>query len=72
MADLIVLAGGVGIEMAAKKAGHKVNVPFLLEEVMQDKIRLIYIHLVYWNLMTMVLEIFKWWNFNRIVRRKVS
>ena len=28
MADLIVLAGGVGIEMAAKKAGHKVNVPF--------------------------------------------
>ncbi len=25
---LIVLAGGVGIEMAAKKAGHKVNVPF--------------------------------------------
>jgi catalase-peroxidase len=28
MADLIVLAGGVGIEMAAKKAGHKTNVPF--------------------------------------------
>jgi len=28
MADLIVLAGGVGIEMAAKKAGHKINVPF--------------------------------------------
>ena len=28
MADLIVLAGGVGIEMAAKKAGHKLNVPF--------------------------------------------
>ncbi len=28
IADLIVLAGGVGIEMAAKKAGHKVNVPF--------------------------------------------
>ena len=28
MADLIVLAGGVGIEMAAKKSGHKVNVPF--------------------------------------------
>ena len=28
MADLIVLAGGVGIEMAAKKAGHKVKVPF--------------------------------------------
>ena len=28
MADLIVLAGNVGIEMAAKKAGHKVNVPF--------------------------------------------
>ncbi len=28
MADLIVLAGGVGIEMAAKKAGNKVNVPF--------------------------------------------
>ena len=28
MADLIVLAGGVGVEMAAKKAGHKVNVPF--------------------------------------------
>ena len=28
MADLIVLAGGVGIEMAAKKAGSKVNVPF--------------------------------------------
>jgi len=28
MADLIVLAGNVGIETAAKKAGHKVNVPF--------------------------------------------
>ena len=28
MADLIVLAGGVGVEMAAKKAGHKVKVPF--------------------------------------------
>ena len=28
MADLIVLAGGVGIEMAAKKAGRKINVPF--------------------------------------------
>ena len=26
--DLIVLAGGVGIEMAAKKAGHKIKVPF--------------------------------------------
>ena len=29
MADLIVLAGGVGIEMAAKKAGYKTKVPFL-------------------------------------------
>ena len=28
MADLIVLAGGVGIEMAAKKAGHNLKVPF--------------------------------------------
>ena len=28
MADLIVLGGCVGIEKAAKKAGHKVNVPF--------------------------------------------
>ena len=28
MADLIVLAGGVGIEMAAKKGGYKVQVPF--------------------------------------------
>ena len=28
MADLIVLAGGVGIEIAAKKAGHKISVPF--------------------------------------------
>ena len=28
MADLIVLAGGVGVEMAAKKAGYKVKVPF--------------------------------------------
>ena len=28
MADLIVLAGGVGVEMAAKKAGYKVAVPF--------------------------------------------
>jgi catalase-peroxidase len=28
IADLIVLAGGVGIEMAAKKAGHEVVVPF--------------------------------------------
>ena len=29
MADLIVLGGNVGIEIAAKRAGHKVNVPFL-------------------------------------------
>jgi len=28
LADLIVLAGGVGIEQAAKKAGHDVSVPF--------------------------------------------
>ena len=28
MADLIVLAGNVGVELGAKKAGHKVNVPF--------------------------------------------
>ena len=28
MADLIVLSGGVGIEIAAKKAGHKIIVPF--------------------------------------------
>ncbi|MFC4250215.1 catalase/peroxidase HPI [Sinimarinibacterium flocculans] len=28
LADLIVLAGGVGIEQAAKKAGHDVTVPF--------------------------------------------
>ncbi|WP_250510926.1 catalase/peroxidase HPI [Caballeronia sp. GACF4] len=28
IADLIVLAGGVGIEQAADKAGHKVSVPF--------------------------------------------
>ncbi|MDX2003394.1 MAG: catalase/peroxidase HPI [Chitinophagales bacterium] len=28
MADLIVLAGNVGIEEAAKKAGHKIEVPF--------------------------------------------
>jgi catalase-peroxidase len=28
LADLIVLAGGVGIEQAAKKAGHEVRVPF--------------------------------------------
>jgi catalase-peroxidase len=28
MADLIVLGGNVGIEMAAKKAGHKIQVPF--------------------------------------------
>ncbi len=28
LADLIVLAGGVGIEMAAKKAGRDVSVPF--------------------------------------------
>ena len=28
MADLIVLAGGAGIEQAAKNAGHKVTVPF--------------------------------------------
>jgi catalase-peroxidase len=28
LADLIVLAGNAGIEEAAKKAGHKVNVPF--------------------------------------------
>jgi catalase-peroxidase len=28
LADLIVLAGGVGVELAAKKAGHTVTVPF--------------------------------------------
>ena len=28
MADLIVLGGNVGIEIAAKKAGHKIKVPF--------------------------------------------
>ena len=28
LADLIVLAGGVGVEQAAKKAGHTVTVPF--------------------------------------------
>ena len=28
MADLLVLAGGVGIEQAARKAGHEVTVPF--------------------------------------------
>ncbi|HQQ84101.1 MAG TPA: catalase/peroxidase HPI [Cyclobacteriaceae bacterium] len=28
MADLIVLAGGVGIELAAKNAGHNITVPF--------------------------------------------
>ncbi|MEK9740199.1 MAG: catalase/peroxidase HPI [Flavobacteriaceae bacterium] len=28
MADLIVLAGGVGIEVAAQKAGHSVEIPF--------------------------------------------
>ena len=29
IADLIVLAGGVGIEKAAKKAGHQISVPFI-------------------------------------------
>jgi catalase-peroxidase len=29
LADVIVLAGGVGIEQAAKEAGHKVTVPFV-------------------------------------------
>ena len=29
VADLIVLGGCVGIEKAAKKAGHKINVPFI-------------------------------------------
>ena len=29
IADLIVLGGSVGIEKAAKKAGHKINVPFI-------------------------------------------
>ena len=28
LADLIVLAGGVGVEQAAKKAGHEITVPF--------------------------------------------
>ena len=28
LADLIVLGGGVGVEQAAKKAGHKIEVPF--------------------------------------------
>ena len=39
MADLIVLGGNVGVEMAAKKAGHKIQVPFNPEEEMLDKIR---------------------------------
>jgi catalase-peroxidase len=30
LADLIVLAGGAGVEQAAKNAGHKVTVPFTL------------------------------------------
>ena len=29
LADLIVLAGGVGVEQAARKAGHDVTVPFM-------------------------------------------
>src|SRR5699024_4696306 len=29
LADIIVLGGCVGIEMAAKKAGYKLNVPFI-------------------------------------------
>jgi len=29
LADLIVLAGGVGVEQAAKNAGHEVTVPFM-------------------------------------------
>jgi catalase-peroxidase len=29
LADLIVLAGGVGVEQAAQKAGHAVSVPFM-------------------------------------------
>ena len=28
LADLIVLAGGAGVEQAAKNAGHTVTVPF--------------------------------------------
>ena len=28
IADLIVLGGGVAIEKAAKKSGHKISVPF--------------------------------------------
>jgi len=30
MADLIILGGSVGVEQAAAKAGHKINVPFTL------------------------------------------
>ncbi len=39
LADVIVLAGAVGIEKAAKQAGHKVSVPFVLGrmDATQDK-----------------------------------
>ena len=56
MADLIVLAGGVGIEMAAKKLVTKFRFHFLQGEGTQDKIKLIFTHLVYLNPMQMVLE----------------
>ena len=39
MADLIVLAGGVGIEMAAKKLDQKLMFHFLKVEEMQNKNR---------------------------------
>ena len=39
VADLIVLGGSTAIEKAAKKAGHKINVPFIpgREDASQDK-----------------------------------
>ena len=40
MSDLIVLAGCIGIEQAAKRSGYDVTVPFALDVWMLLKIRL--------------------------------
>ena len=54
LADVIVLAGNVGVEQAAKAAGHDVTVPFSPGRAMQGKIRLMLIQSMYLSQKPMV------------------
>ena len=57
MADLIVLAGNVGVENSAKTAGHSVSIPFSAKHMMRHKIILMLIPSQFWNQKQMALEI---------------